>query len=82
MNLRMSGWYGQAKPDEWKEWVGQPVHPAQIAAFLAAIRLKVEPDVEKLVGANARYEIDFESFGLDVFAPNIIVAFKWSYAPS
>ena len=82
MNLRMRSRHCNAKPDEWKQRVRQPVHPGQIADVLALIEMQVQPDIEKFIDAHARYIIYSKTIGFHVFLGYIKIALKWCYPPS
>ncbi len=78
----MVGWHGDAKPDEWQQWIGQEIHPAEAANALAVRQVQVQPDVQELVDTQARYVVLPKLAGQKVLPPNIVVAFKARNSPS
>ena len=82
LQFRVVGWHGDAKPDEWQQWIGQEIHPAEIANALTVRQVQVQPDVQELVDAQAWYVILPKLAGQKMLPPNIVVAFKARNPPS
>lgn len=75
------GRYSHSIPDERKQRVGQPVEPAEVCA-LATGPGEIQPDIQKLVYAQSRDVIDFETTGFQKLPPDVVVPFKRHDVPA
>ena len=70
------------KPNEGKEGIGQPVHPAQILFFASVGKQEIHPYIEELVRTQARDEVRLENAVSQITAADVVISFDLSDAPS
>ena len=71
-----------AKPDERKDRIRQPIAPAQKLVDLAIASPEVQPHIKKFVEADARYVIGLEALRFECLSRDVIVAFERGNCPT
>lgn len=81
-DLRIIGCNRDAKPDERKNRVGQPVSPACVSTYGTVSGMEIQPHVQELVGTQARNEICFEPLRPQRLARDIEVSLEQGDRPT
>ena len=78
----MPSWDRHSKPDERKQRVGKPVHPAQTVDCRFFVDAIIHPHIEKLIDTQTRDVVRLEAISLELFSGNIEVSFEWCDTPT
>ena len=78
----MSSRQSNAKPNDGKKGIGEPVHPAQILFFASVGKQEIHPHIEEFVRTHSRDEVRFENAGFQITAADVVISLERSDTPS